>query len=135
MGWVGRVEKNDDFPYLNQPYLKCSTQQNSPFFNSLTSIRVFTRIVSDNLWFSLLAICSLRWKYNVTVTHCIPNHQLWYANQSTWTFGSLSCDMLTSPHELLGPSVVICLPVHMNVCLKKCMTMFKIYKLCPNFYK
>ncbi len=45
-----------------------------PFLNSLTSVRVFTGIVSDNLWCSLLVIFSLRWKYNVTFTHCIPNH-------------------------------------------------------------
>ncbi len=44
------------------------------FLNSLTSIRVFTGIVSDNLWCSLLAIFSIRWEYNVTFTHCIPNH-------------------------------------------------------------
>ncbi len=44
------------------------------FLNSLTSVRVFTRIVSDNPWCSLLAISSLRWKYNVTFIHCIPNH-------------------------------------------------------------
>ncbi len=43
------------------------------FLNSLY-VRVFTRIVSDNPWCRLLAICSLRRKYNVTFTHCIPNH-------------------------------------------------------------
>ncbi len=40
----------------------------------MTWVRVFTRITSDNPWCSLLAICSLRWKYNVTFTHWIPNH-------------------------------------------------------------
>ncbi len=44
------------------------------YFDSLTSVRVFTRIVSDNPWCNLLAIFSLRWKYNVTFTHWIPNH-------------------------------------------------------------
>ncbi len=44
------------------------------FLNSVTSVKVFTRMVSDNPWCSLLTICSLRWKYNVTFTHCIPNH-------------------------------------------------------------
>ncbi len=46
----------------------------SLFLNSLMSVRVFTRIISDNPWCSLLAICSLRWTYNVTFTHCMPNY-------------------------------------------------------------
>ncbi len=44
------------------------------FLNFLTSVRVFTRIISDNPWCSLLEIFSLRWKYNVTLTHWIPNN-------------------------------------------------------------
>ncbi len=42
--------------------------------NSLMSVRVFTRIVSDNLWCRLLVICSLRWTYNVTFTHCMHSY-------------------------------------------------------------
>ncbi len=44
------------------------------FFNSLTSVIVFTRMVSNNPWCSLLAICSLRWTYNVTITHWKPSY-------------------------------------------------------------
>ncbi len=44
------------------------------FMNSLTSVRVFPRIISDNPWCSLLAIGFLRWNYNATFTHCIPNN-------------------------------------------------------------
>ncbi len=43
-------------------------------FNSVTSVRVFTSLVFDNPWYSLLVIFSLRWKYNVTFNHCFPNH-------------------------------------------------------------
>ncbi len=44
------------------------------FLNSLMSVRVFTRIISDNPWCSLLAICTLRSTYNVTFTHCITSY-------------------------------------------------------------
>ncbi len=38
------------------------------FFNSLTSVRVFISMVSDNPWCSLWASSSLRWTSHVTIT-------------------------------------------------------------------
>ncbi len=39
-----------------------------------SDVRVFTRMISDNPWCSLLVICSLRLTYNVTFSHCIPSY-------------------------------------------------------------
>ncbi len=71
------------------------------FLNSLTSVRVFTRIVSDNPWCSLLAICSLRWKYDVTFTYCIPNHSRLEdgSANTTWYTSAIS----VGPHGMVQP--------------------------------
>ncbi len=53
-------------------YVWSVTVLETEFLNSLTSVRVFTRIVSDNPGCSLLAIYSLRWTYNVATTDRKP---------------------------------------------------------------
>ncbi len=57
------------------------------FLNSLTSVRVFTRMVSENSWCSLWVSSSLSWKANVTlIFSCLHIHE--------WTSLS-SLDFLT----------------------------------------